>query len=166
MHAKYRVLKWWRHKNEILKYLWAFTNCLEEPFQIKFTCKISALYCIKQLRYGLLHSKLSYLVLVPEVRNRPQIREVSMGLCKTSLSLLSLMQAIWKFGKWWRHTVLYTRNAKKFAQAPHGQVIFYTVWCLYSRFSYSTFYKKIFFFYNFERQTQAITQLQKSGINI
>ena len=44
-----------------------------------------ALQCIKQLRYGvlkfkLLHTKLSYLVLVSEVRNRL----VYMGLCKTS----------------------------------------------------------------------------------
>ena len=163
MHAKYRVLKWWRHKNEILKYLWAFTNCLEEPFQIKFTCKISALYCIKQLRYGLLHSKLSYLVLVPEVRNRAQIREVSMGLSKTSLSLLSLMQAIWKFGKWWRHTVLYTRNAKKIAQAPHGQVIFIQFDVCTLDFRILLFTKRFFFFTILKNKLKQLLNYKNQG---
>ena len=35
------------------------------------------------MKFKLLHTKLSYLVLVLEVRNRHKIREVSMGLCKT-----------------------------------------------------------------------------------
>ena len=36
------------------------------------------------MKLKLLHTKLSYLELVPEVRNRLLIREVSVGLCKTS----------------------------------------------------------------------------------
>ena len=50
---------------------------------------------LNSLKFKLLHAKLSYLVLVPEVRNRPWIREVSMGLCKTSNFSITL--AIWNF---------------------------------------------------------------------
>ena len=57
--------------------LWVLFDCLEQPtlyLEKVHKQNIVSLLCIKQLRYGflklkLLHTKLSYLVLVPEVRN-------------------------------------------------------------------------------------------------
>ena len=49
---------------------------------------------VNSWEFKLLHTKLSCLVLVPEVRNRHQIREVSMGLCETSdVSIFTLINA-------------------------------------------------------------------------
>ena len=68
------LLKWWRHKMIFLR-LWVLFDCSEQTVWYKFTRIKMVLQCIKQLRYGflkfkLLHTKLSYLVLVPKVRNR------------------------------------------------------------------------------------------------
>ena len=101
-------------------------DCSEKPIWKKL--KKWLFSAANSWEFKLLHITLS-LVLVPEVRNRHSIREVSMGLCITSNSsiftfinasdlkfctvLTAAVYIAWwglkvrieKFAKWWRHTL-------------------------------------------------------------
>ena len=126
--SRYWGLRWWRHKNdfsEIMGFIRLFGTTYLKKVHTQTEWLFSALNSWGFLKFKMLHTKLSYLLLGTD----PKSERLVWGCVKlqTSLSSISLMLAIWhfahiltvavyiawwgskvrmvKFAKWWRHTL-------------------------------------------------------------